>query len=57
MQVLRGIAISPGIALGPVVVRDPRGLRLPPRSLAEAAVPAEWERLDRGIDAAQFRAG
>ena len=30
MQVLRGIAISPGIALGPVVVLDPRGLRCPP---------------------------
>jgi phosphotransferase system enzyme I (PtsI) len=56
MQVLRGIAISPGIALGPVVVRDPRGLRLPPRSIAAGAVPAEWERLDHGIDAARHEA-
>jgi phosphotransferase system enzyme I (PtsI) len=57
MQVLRGIAISPGIALGPVVVRDPRGLRLPPRSIAPAAVEAEWERLDRGLEAARNHAG
>ena len=30
MQVLQGQAVSPGIAIGPVVVLDPRGLRLPP---------------------------
>src|SRR5579883_1192296 len=57
MQVLRGIAISPGIALAPVVVRDPRGLRLPPRSIAAGAVAAEWERLDRGLEAARDEAG
>jgi phosphotransferase system enzyme I (PtsI) len=56
MQVIRGIAISPGIALGPVVVRDPRGLRLPPRSIPEESVVAEMERLDRGLDAARAEA-
>ena len=35
------------------MVLDPRGLRLPPRSIAPEAVPAELERLDRGLDAAQ----
>ena len=49
MQVLRGIAISPGIAVGPVVVLDSRGLRLPPRSISESVVTVELERLDRGI--------
>ncbi len=34
MQVLKGQAVSAGIAIGPVVVLDPRGLRLPPRSIA-----------------------
>ncbi len=53
MQVLRGIAISPGIALGPVVVLDPRGWHLPPRSIAEGALASERERLDRGLEAAR----
>ena len=57
MQVLRGIAISPGIAVGPVVVLDPRGLHLPPRSIAEPAVASEQERLDRGLEAARAGAG
>jgi phosphotransferase system enzyme I (PtsI) len=56
MQVLRGIALSPGIALGPVVVRVPRGLRLPPRAIPAAAVPAELERLDRGLASARDEA-
>jgi phosphotransferase system enzyme I (PtsI) len=53
MQVLRGIAISPGIALGPAVVLDPRGWHLPPRSIAEEALASERERLDRGLEAAR----
>ena len=52
MQVLRGIAISPGIAVGPVVVLDSRGLRLPPRMISKSLVDAELERLDRGLQAA-----
>ena len=56
MQVLKGQAVSAGIAIGPVVVLDPRGLRLPPRSIAPEAVPAELERLDRGLDAARSAA-
>jgi phosphoenolpyruvate-protein phosphotransferase (PTS system enzyme I) len=57
MQVLRGIAISPGIAVGPVVVPDSRGLRLPPRSISRSMVPVELERLDRGLEAALAGAG
>ena len=56
MQVLKGQAVSAGIAIGPVVVLDPRGLRLPPRSITPQAVPAELERLDRGLDAARSAA-
>ncbi len=52
MRVLRGIAISPGIVVGPVVALDSRGMRLPPRSIAESVVNAELERLDRGLEAA-----
>jgi len=56
MQVLPGQAVSPGIAVGPVVVLDTRGLRLPPRSITAAAVRAELERLDRGLGAAKHEA-
>src|SRR5262249_42569107 len=45
MQVLRGIAISPGIAQGPVVVLDRHGLALPPRVIAEESVVGELDRL------------
>ena len=53
MQVLKGQAVSAGIAIGPVMVLDPRGLRLPPRSIERAAISTELERLDRGLDAAK----
>jgi phosphotransferase system enzyme I (PtsI) len=52
MQVLRGQAVSPGIAIGPVLVLDPRGMPLPPRSLAGAPLKAELARLDQGLEAA-----
>ena len=57
MQILRGLAVSPGIAIGPVVVLDPRGLRLPPRSIAAETIARELERLDRGLEAARGAAG
>ena len=56
MQVLRGIAISPGIAAGPVVVLDRRGLALPTRAVAEESVAGELERLDRGLASARSAA-
>jgi phosphotransferase system enzyme I (PtsI) len=56
MQVLRGIAISPGIALGPVVVLDRHGLALPPRGVAEETVAGELERLGRGLESARAAA-
>jgi phosphotransferase system enzyme I (PtsI) len=56
MQILHGLAVSPGIAIGPVIVLDPRGLRLPPRTIAADAVTYELERLDRGLESAQIEA-
>jgi phosphotransferase system enzyme I (PtsI) len=55
-QVLRGIAISPGIALGPVIVLDRHGLALPPRGVAEDAVAGELERLAHGLESARSAA-
>ena len=49
MQTLRGIAVSPGIAIGPAMVIDPRGQRLPHRNIAVEAVAGEFERLDRAL--------
>ncbi|MDG3008039.1 phosphoenolpyruvate--protein phosphotransferase [Paludisphaera mucosa] len=51
-QVFRGIGVSPGIAIGPVVVLDHQGLRLPPRKVAAEAVAAEVARLDEALAAA-----
>jgi phosphotransferase system enzyme I (PtsI) len=53
MKQLRGMAVSPGVAIGPAVVLDPRGLRLPPRHVPAASAAAELERLDRGLDYAR----
>jgi len=50
MHTLRGIAVSPGIAIGPAVVIDPHGQRLPRRNITAVAVAAELERLDRGLE-------
>jgi phosphoenolpyruvate-protein phosphotransferase (PTS system enzyme I) len=52
MQTLRGIAVSPGVAIGPSLVIDPRGKRLPYRAIAPEEVAAELERLDRGLESA-----
>jgi phosphoenolpyruvate-protein phosphotransferase (PTS system enzyme I) len=56
MQTLRGIAVSPGVAIGPPQVIDPRGLRLPPRAIAAEAVEEELRRLDRGLELARVEA-
>jgi phosphotransferase system enzyme I (PtsI) len=52
MRRLRGLAVSSGVAIGPALVLDPGGLRLPPRALAAEAIPAELARLDAALAAA-----
>ena len=58
MQTLRGIAVSPGIAIGPplVLIIDTLGQRLPPRAIAGEAIAAELDRLDRGLESAREEA-
>jgi phosphoenolpyruvate-protein phosphotransferase (PTS system enzyme I) len=53
MQTLHGIAVSPGIAIGPATVIDPLGQRLPLRNITPEAVVAELDRLDRGLELAR----
>lgn len=56
MLTLRGIAVSPGIAIGPLRVVDPRGLRPTPRAIAADAVAAELDRLDDALRRAGLEA-
>jgi len=53
MHTLQGIAVSPGIAIGPVRVLDPRGLRPPLRAVTAEGVLAEFERLDHALELAR----
>ena len=52
MERLQGIAVSPGVAIGEVLVMDNEGFRIPRRFLPRDAVEDELERLDRAIAAA-----
>ena len=56
MQTLRGVAVSPGVAIGPPLVIDPSGHRLPHRAIPAEAVPAELERLEHGLALAKGEA-
>jgi phosphotransferase system enzyme I (PtsI) len=49
MQRLRGIAVSPGVAIGEAMVMDTEGFRIPRRFIARELVASELERLDRAI--------
>lgn len=49
MERLQGIAVSPGVAIGEVLVMDNEGFRIPRRFLSRDAVEDELERLDRAI--------
>lgn len=51
MQILQGIAVSPGIAIGAALVVEHPGLVLTRRSVDPSAVVAELARLDRAVDA------
>lgn len=56
MQIIRGIAVSPGLAIGPPLVFDPHGVRLPPRGIEPSNVAAEQDRLDRALQSARTEA-
>ncbi|QDV35827.1 Phosphoenolpyruvate-protein phosphotransferase [Tautonia plasticadhaerens] len=56
MKILRGIAVSPGVAIGPVLVLAPRGPRLARRAVPASAVEQERRRLDRALESARLEA-
>ena len=56
MHTLRGIAVSPGVAIGPATVIDPLGQRLPLRNIGPESVASELDRLDRGLEVSRDEA-
>jgi phosphotransferase system enzyme I (PtsI) len=52
METKRGIAVSPGVAIGPALVLDTEWFRIPQRSVDPAEAGAEVERLRRALDEA-----
>ncbi|WP_235905550.1 phosphoenolpyruvate--protein phosphotransferase [Tautonia marina] len=56
MRVLRGIAVSPGVAIGPLLVLAPRGPRLTRRSIPASAVDLELLRLEQAVESARIDA-
>ncbi len=52
MEIRRGIAVSPGVAIGPALVLDTEGVRIPHRTIPPEQVPEEVGRLRRGLDQA-----
>ena len=48
----RGIAVSPGVAIGPALLLDTEGFRIPKRLVEAGQTAAEVERLRRAFDEA-----
>jgi phosphotransferase system enzyme I (PtsI) len=56
MEVKRGIAVSPGVAIGPALILDTEWFRLPQRYVDPHHCDAEIERLRIALDAAALEA-
>ncbi len=52
METLRGIPVSPGIAIGEVFLLEAEGVRIPEHFIAESQVEPEVERLRKAMDEA-----
>jgi len=50
-RVFKGIAVSPGIAIGEVFILDDQRRRIPKRAIPLAQLPGEHERLDKALQA------
>lgn len=49
MEIRRGIAVSPGVAIGPALVLDTEGVRIPHRTVAPEHIPGEIARLGQAL--------
>ena len=52
MEIRRGIAVSPGIAIGPALVLDTEGVRIPHRCVPPAQIAEETTRLRQALSEA-----
>ncbi len=52
MEIKRGIAVSPGVAIGPALVVDTEGVRIPHRTVEPAQVKGEIARLHGALGSA-----
>ena len=52
MEIRRGIAVSPGVAIGPALVLDTEGVRIPYRTVPPDQIPGEVDRLREALDEA-----
>jgi phosphoenolpyruvate-protein phosphotransferase (PTS system enzyme I) len=52
MEIKRGIAVSPGVAIGPALVLDTDGVRIPQRTIRREEVDSELARLRVALNAA-----
>ena len=52
MEIRRGIAVSPGVAIGPALVLDTEGVRIPHRTVPPEQVPEESARLTQALSEA-----
>ena len=51
MDILRGIAVTPGVAIGEAVILDAEDFRIPYRTVPSDQVESELQRLDDALDA------
>lgn len=56
MEIKRGIAVSPGVAIGCAMVLDAEGFRIPKRFVQESAVVSEVRRLEQALAKARDEA-
>src|SRR4051812_937204 len=49
MNTWRGIPVSPGVAIGPALVLDTEGVRIPRRRVSDELVPQEIARLQEAL--------
>jgi phosphotransferase system enzyme I (PtsI) len=52
MDIRKGIAVSPGVAIAPAIVLDSEEFRIPRRSISPDEVESEWDRFEKAVEAA-----
>jgi len=56
-QVFEGLAVSPGVALGPAYIRESGDIQVPEYEIAKNQIPAEHERFDVAVSKASRQLG